>query len=222
MGKNSQKPKYNYRTVVRVSKILSPVLKGLYYLFIVLIVLSGIVALIMPIVNVPVEDMLLPPYMSETETGYSITIGNGIRVDALRADVTLGDIKTVVYAQLMLAAAAMCILAPISLFLSKLTKNLGRDELYTLRNSRLMMYIGLTVAVGYTFVGIAHDFYNYLLVRTYVPDPQTIHLSMQPDLGGVLVGLLIIVFAYIYAHACEKHTSELDAAKAESSDLTVV
>lgn len=202
------KPKFTYRGVVGASKLVSPILMGLYYAFILAIVLAGIVALIMLFVNVSVDDMMLPPYMSENESGYSITIGNGIRIDAARENVTLGDIKTVVYAELMLAAATLCILAPISLFLSRLTKNLAKGELYHMKNGRYMMYVGLTVAIGYTFIGIARDFYNYLLVKTYVPDPSTIHLSMRPDLGGILVGILIMIFAYIYAHTCEKHMLE--------------
>ncbi len=211
---------FTYRGVVGISKVVSPILKGLYYACILAVLLAGIIALIMLLVNVSVDEMMLPPYMSETEGGYSITIGNGIRIDASRDNVTLSDIKTVVYAELLLAAATLCILAPISLFLSKLAKNLAMGELYHMKNGRYMMYVGLTVAIGYSFIGIARDFYNYLLVKTFVPDPTLIHLSMRPDLGGVLVGLLIIIFAYIYAHTCEKQMLEEALPDKESTDVT--
>lgn len=212
--------RFTYRGVVGVSRVASPILKGLYYACILAVMLAGIIALIMLFVNVSVDEMMLPPYMNKTEGGYSITIGNGIRIDAAGDSVSLSDIKTVVYAELLFAAAALCITAPVSLFLSKLAKNLAKGETYHMKNGRYMMYVGLTVAIGYSFVGIAKDFCNWLLVKTFIADPSSIHLSMRPDLGGVIAGMLIIAFAYIYGHVCEKHMQEEALPDKGSTEVT--
>ncbi len=198
-----------YRGVVALSKLASPVLNALYYILIVGVFLCGIVALIILLVNTSVEDMLLPPFMTVHETDhYSIFIGNGIRIDAAYDSVSLGDIKTVIYAELLLTAAFFCMLAPVSLFLSRLMKNVASGAEYNLKNARYMIYVGLSVMVGHTFVQVAGRFYNYLLVKTFVADSEAIQLSMGLDLDGVLIGILIILFAYIYGHACEKYITE--------------
>ncbi len=217
-----KKPKLTYGKISGISKIASPILKALYYAAIVAAVLVGIVALIMLFVNVPVDEMLLPPYMSETDSGYSIAIGNGIRIDTPKEDVTLGDIKTVVYAELMLFAASLCIFAPICLFLSKISKNLASDGLYNMKNGRYMMYVGITVAVGYSFVSVVRDFYNYLLVKTYTPVPEAVHLSLRPELGGIFAGLVIIIFACVYSAACERYFLDANIPEKGSTDITSV
>ena len=87
-----KKPRRVYRGVVGFAKLMSPALKLFYYVSIALVLLCGIIALIMVFVNVSVEDMLLPPLMSVHENEYySITIGNGIRIDAAYDAVSLGD-----------------------------------------------------------------------------------------------------------------------------------
>ena len=201
-----------YRPVVGLAKLASPVCKALYYISIAGVLLCGILALIIRIVNVPVEDMLLPPLMSVHETEYySLYIGNGIRIDAAYDAVTLGDIKTVIYAELLLSAAFLCMMAPVSLFVSRLMKNVASGGEYNLKNARYMIYIAMSVAVGYTFVQAAGRFYNYLLVKTFVAQPEAIHLSMGFDPDGIIIGLVITLFAYIYGHTCEKHLAETAA-----------
>ena len=203
------RPRHAYRSIVLLSKFASPILKLLYYVFIAGVLLCGIIALIMLLVNTSVEDMLLPPLMSVHENDYySIFIGNGIRIDAAYDAVTLADIKTVIYAELLITAAFFAMLAPVSLFLSRLMKNVAEGAEYHLKNARYMIYMGLSVMIGYTFVQAAGRFYNYLLVKTFVADGEAIHLSMSVDPDGVIIGLLIILFAYIYGHACEKHLTD--------------
>ena len=191
--------------ILKLVKICSPILRALYYVSIVLIVLVGIIALIMLLVNTSVENMMLPPFMSvHGEEYYSITIGNGIRIDAPYNDVTLGDIKTVIYAQLMMLAAALCMLAPISLFLSKFFKNLSGGKEYDAVNVRYIKYIALTVMVGSTFVRVFRNIYNCLLVKTFVSNPEVIRFAFGLDLGGIAVGILIFIFAFSYKNLCDK------------------
>ncbi|MBQ2765792.1 MAG: hypothetical protein IJF48_02240 [Clostridia bacterium] len=216
------KQKFAYRKIVAASKLASPILAGLYYAFIIGVLLLGIIALILLFVNTSVEEMMLPPFMTVHENEYySITIGNGIRINAAYAEVSLGDIKTVIYAELMMLAAVLCILSPIALFLSKLAKNISKGEEYNLKNPRYIIYIGLTVMVGSTFVRIANSFYNYLLVKTFVSQPEMIRFSFGLDLGGIMTGLLIIVIAYIYGHVCEKYFVEHSAPET-STDIEAV
>ena len=208
-----KKPRRVYRGVVGFAKLMSPALKLFYYVSIALVLLCGIIALIMVFVNVSVEDMLLPPLMSVHENEYySITIGNGICIDSAYDAVSLGDIKTVIYAELLMAAAFFCMAAPISLIISRLLKNVVSGAEYDLKNARYMIYIALSVMIGYTFVQTAARFYNYLLVKTFVESSETIHFAMGFDPEGVIVGLMIILFAYIYGHSCEKYLLEAAAA----------
>lgn len=205
---SAQKPEYG--GIVAFSKLFAPIFRILYYVFIAGLLLCGIIALIVFLVNTSVEDMLLPPLMSLHENGfYSLTIGNGIRIDVPYADVSLADIKTVIYAELIMVAAVCCMMAPVSLFLSKLMSSLAEGDPYRRKNGRYGIYIGLSVMVGYTFVLFMRRFYNYLLVKTFVAESERIHLSLGLDLGGLLVGLLIIFLGNLIGHAAEKRSGEV-------------
>lgn len=209
-SKKAQKQKSKYGKILPALKICAPILKAMYYVLIVAVLIVGIVALIMPIVNTPVEGIMLPPFMSvHGEEYYSITIGNGIRIDAPYEDVSLGDVKTVIYAELMMLASVFCILAPTFLFLSKLFKNVATGGEYDAKNPRYVMYIALTVMIGSTFVRVMKSVYNYLLVRTFVPEPETVHFAFGVDLGGIATGVLIFVLACIYGQLIEKHNAAL-------------
>ena len=209
----SEKP-VTYRRIVFFSKIFAPVFKLLYYVFMAGFVLCGIIALIVLIVNTSVENIMLPPLMTvHGDEYYSLFLGNGIRIDAPYEAVTLGDIKTVIYAQLILIAAVCCMMTPVSLFISKLCKNIAAASPYNIKNARYTMYIGLCVMIGYTFVLFARRFYNYLLVKTFVSDPDAIHLSLGFDFGGVVIGLLIILLGYVIGYSAERHIT--DAVRAD-------
>ncbi len=213
-SKKEKKPKqkFTYRKITAISKFASPILKGLYYALIVGVFVIAIIALIMLLVRTEVKDIMLPPFMSvHGEDYYSITIGNGIRINAEYASVELVDIKTVIYAELMMLAAIFCILAPTCLFLSKLAKNISKGDEYNLKNPRYIIYIGLSVMVGSTFLRIARSFYNYLLVKTFVSEPEAIKFAFEAHFGGIMVGLLIIVLAYVYGNVCEKNFVENSA-----------
>lgn len=210
MKKKNKPQKSEYGGVVAFSKLFAPVFRVLYYVFIAGLLLCGIIALIVFLVNTSVEDMLLPPLMRLQDNAfYSLTIGNGIRIEVPYADVSLADIKTVIYAELIMVAAVCCMMAPVSLFLSKLMASLAEGDPYRRKNGRYGIYIGLSVMIGYTFVLFMRRFYNYLLVKTFVQESEWIHLSLGLDLGGVLVGLLIIFLGNLIGHASEKRSSEV-------------
>lgn len=207
MGIFSKKEKQNKpksdKTAI-LTKAASPVLKAIYYVMLLFILLAGIVALIMLLVNTSVEEMMLPPFMALEGDTYSITIGNGIRVNCAYDSVSLKDIKTVIYAQLLMFACACAIIAPVSLFLSKLAKKISLGE-HDEKSARYITYIGLCVMVGSTVLRIVDSFYNFLLVKTFVSDPESIRFAFGLPLGGIAAGVLIIVFAGIYAAVCAKY-----------------
>ena len=87
--------------------------------------------------------------------------------------------------------------------------SVAEGDPYRRKNGRYGIYIGLSVMVGYSFVLFAGRFYNYLLVKTFVAESDAIHLSLGLDLGGVLVGLLIIFLGNLIGHASEKRSGEL-------------
>ena len=62
--------------------------------------------------------------------------------------------------------------------------------------------------IGYTFVLFMRRFYNYLLVKTFVSDPEAIHLSLGFDFGGVIIGLLIFLFGYVIGYSAERHITD--------------
>ena len=157
--KDKTKPARGYRAIVPFAKMASPVFMALYFVCIAAVALSGIVALIIFLVNTPVEKMLLPPLMTlHGEDYYSIFIGNGIRIDAAYDTVSLMDVKTVIWAELIMCAAASAMLAPVCLNMSRLMKNVAAESPYNMNNARYTMYIGLSVMIGYTVVLTARRF----------------------------------------------------------------
>ncbi len=207
-----------YRGIVPFARIAAPVFKLLYYVFGAAILLCGILALIILLVNTSVEDIMLPPLMSlHGKEYYSIFIGNGIRIDAPYDSVSLEDIKTVLYAELLLAAAACCLMTPVSLYLSGLLKNIASGKALHPKNARYVMYIGLSVMIGYTFVRIASRFYNYMLVKTFVSDSEAIHLSLGFDGGGLLIGCLLILLGWAFGYAAAHPSGPESALPAEKN-----
>ncbi len=202
------KKQQSYRSAVTLSKLCAPIFHALYYISIAGLLLSGIVALIIFLVNLPVEEMLLPPLMSREGEFYRVSLGNGILIDAPVDEVTLADLKCVIYAELIMLAAFFCMMAPVSLFLSKLMKSVAAENPHASMNGRYTMYIGLSVMLGYTFVLFARRFYNYLLVKTFVAEPEMIHLSLGLDFGGLLIGLLILFLGGLIGRASELRANE--------------
>ena len=75
------KKRDRFENFVRFSKLLTPICAGLFYVCCFIALLLGLVALIVVFVNVPTEDMLLPPFM-HTVTGDDGTIeGKAVRID---------------------------------------------------------------------------------------------------------------------------------------------
>lgn len=199
------------KKIVAVSKIGAPVLKGVHYASMVAAVLAGIIAIIMLVVNLPPEEMLLPPLMSVrgegTEAYYSLTVGDGIRMELPYAEVTTGDIKTVIYAEIILFAAYCIVIAPVALFMSKFMKNIANADENNPKNHRDLMFIGLSVSAGGILIGLARSIYNFMLISGFTPDTTVVKFSFGIDFGGVFIGLMIIIFSYFFGSAVDKTTA---------------
>ena len=112
-----------YGTVKFISRILAPAFHAAFYIAFVLAALCIVCAFVVLLVNTPVEEFLLPPFMRTVETkgeitGYHIFIGNGVKIYAESSNVTLADIKYVIYAGLSLCFMCFLVLAPIFQYLS--------------------------------------------------------------------------------------------------------
>ncbi len=212
-SKKEKEAKTKVSKTAALAKVAASVLNAVYYVMLVCILLVGIVALIMLLVNTSVEKMMLPPFMKLEDGIYSITIGNGIRIDCPYDSVGLSQIKTVIWAQLLMFACACATIAPVSLFLSKIMKKISRGE-HDARSARYITFIGLSVLVGSTVLRLADSFYNYLLVKSFVTTPESIHFAFGLPLGGIAVGVIIIALAGIYSLACPK-TAVIDVAEAQ-------
>ena len=164
-------------------------------------------ALIVVFIQVPVEDMLLPPFMHAVRseagelTGYNIMVGNGIRMYADRAEVELGDIKTVIYAGIMVAVTVLLTFAPICRFIGEILANLARKNPLAPVNARCVKLIGMTVLIGESLILFVSRFYNYLLVRTFIHGGDNMELSLGLNFTGIVMGLLLLFAGEVYAYA---------------------
>lgn len=213
MKSKSDKPaKSSGHAILKAAcRLTSPVLSVLFYALILTAVLLATCALIVALVNVAPEDMMLPPFMHLTwaadgsPEGYSISVGNGLRMYAEYADVTLGDIKTVIYAAIVIACAALLTWAPICRFLSALTRSMADGRPLEPKNARYIEYIGLTYIIGRTATLFTARLYNYALVKTFIEGGENLERALGLDCEGIAVGALIMLFGAFYSYACAEH-----------------
>lgn len=244
-GRKKIKSFENYQFVSILSKILQPVFNILFYISVFFVLLLMILSLILLFVNMPVDEMLLPPFMhkadvylqeeayseassdtaAEVAEGYVITLGNGVKIATLAENVTLGNIKTVLYAEITVLVFALLTVAPILKFLAALLNNINKKIYFDLKNARYIMFIGLCVSVGTMLIRFMSQFYNYYLLNQFITDAsQEISLHLRIDALSGLTGLAIILIGFIFAHSCGAvalHThSNTDSATDNANDTT--
>ncbi len=204
----------NFKLLKSFSKIAAPVFTALSYLGIGVAALLCVVCLIVPIVNVPTNEMLLPPFMSMDSVNglYEISLGNGILIRRAAADVTLGNIKTAIYCGIAVAVVVLLVLAPIFYLLGKLLKNVAEENLFAAENAGRIKRIGLLILVGNTLTLFVERFFNYYLVHTFLASGEQVVFRAGLDFVGIVMGLFVILVGNIYGYATEMHTSALDAA----------
>ena len=206
---NIFKKKEKYESVSFICKGLTPLTTILFYISIVAILLLVIISAIVFFVNVPVEKMLLPPFMHEiiTDAGtssFSIDLGIGYKIVIPKDNVELNDIKAVIYAFILFLIASLSLLAPIFKFLSKLFKNVAEKNLFSDENAKMINFVGLTVMLGNIVVAFVSQFYIYTLTSTFLTtETELISISFGFDWKSLIVGGFIILLGSIYGYACE-------------------
>lgn len=205
-----------YYRIVPISKFLSPVFAGLFYVSAVCFALLGIIAIIMLFVNVDVDKMLLPPHMTAIKdsadviTGYSLNLGNGIKIASDASFITLSHIKTVIYCRLGSYALALMICAPIFKFLSILFKNIGSDKVLNEQNAKYINYIGMIILFGNTIVTVMNNVFNYIMMNKFIISEHEISFSLDIELFGIVIGMFIVVIGTIYGYACSRASMTKD------------
>ena len=200
-----------------ILKTTSAVFNILFYVAIAVVALSILIGLIVFLVNVPPEEMLLPPYMRKItdDSGniieYSINLGNGASIIKPAAEVTLGNIKSVVYCFLLMLSVTIGVLIPIFRFLSIILKAFSENDIFNGSNYRIVRYIGITTIISGIVVGIAEHFVNYTLFRTFVSNIDNISLKLGLNLQIVLIGVVIMILGTIIRLMIDDHKKHISS-----------
>ncbi len=189
------------KKIIAISKIGAPILKAVHYISMLAAVLAIIIAFIIMFIgsNKDARDMMLPPFMNYHDKPYghyTLTVGDGIRMELPEDEVEMGDIKTVIQAEIVVFVAYCTVIAPVALFMSKFMKNIAKNDGANPKNHRNLMFIGISVAAGGVLIGLARSIYNYMLISGFTPESTVVKFSFGIDFGGILIGLMIIVFSY--------------------------
>jgi len=225
MKTKEKKPK-SYKFVGVTAKILQPIFNILFYAAIVFVCLFVILAIILFFVNMPVDEMLLPPFMHKikpynnpTLEAYVIQLGNGVKITTAAENVTLGNVKTVFFAGINVVIFVLLTLAPIFRFLESLLENINKKRFFDSKNARYIMFIGLCISVGTIAIRFMTQFYNYYLLTQFITDAQQdIDLQLGVDVLSGVTGVAIIFIGLIFAYICQVHNIETEPHA--NSDIT--
>ncbi|HBL84844.1 MAG: hypothetical protein A2Y17_10440 [Clostridiales bacterium GWF2_38_85] len=224
---NIFKNKNKYESVCIVSKFLSPLATALFYISIITILLLVIISAIVFFVNVDVEKMLLPPFMKQVAVkegvaSFSIDLGVGFKIITPKENVSLNDIKAVIYAFILFLITSLAMLAPVFRFLSRLFKNVAEKNLFSEENAKVINFVGLIVILGNIVIGLVSQFYIYTLTSTFLtPESGQISISFGFDWNSLIIGGFIILLGSIYGCACETYRKKFSetTAVAEKKNL---
>jgi len=206
MKNKENKMRASYSAVKLLTKVGSPLFMGLGGIFALAAVLILIMIPIIFLVNVPVNEMLLPPYMDAVReegviVGYDIIIGGGVKFSVPAETVSLGDIKAAVYSVCLLGAFAALELTAIFVLLSRLFGNIKKNGPLNKRNADIVCFIGITVIVAEFVVSAVYRFFNYTLVKTFSLDSETVKYVFGVSLTPILLGVLILLIGIVYGYA---------------------
>lgn len=211
-ARNEKKPRAEkdravYRGVRLFSRVGSPVFSGLALVFGLAAALLLVVIPIVFFVNVPPQDMVLPPYMravreSGALTGFDIIVGRGARFTVGADAVTLGDIKTAIYVFALLGVCVSLELSAVCSFLAKLAGGVRDHGPLDRRNADVVNYIGLTVIAGNILADIVYRWLNFTLLRTFSSEGETVRYVFGVSAAPLLLGLFILLVGFLYGYAC--------------------
>lgn len=213
----------NYKPLKTFSALASPLFSVFAYLCAGISAILLVVCLIVPFVNVPTEDMLLPPFMTmqEQEAIYEISMGNGVLIRRAAEQVTLGDIKIAIYCGIGVAVAVLLVLIPVFYLLSKLLKNVASDTLFAMSNAVYIKRLGLAILVGNSVILFVERFFNYFLIHTFLAGEEEVVFRAGIDVMGIVMGVFVILIGNIYGYAIQLHNGGVYAAGDERGNLPV-
>ena len=211
-----KKPK-NYKFVGVLAKILHPTFNVLFYITAVFIFLFIILTVILFFVNMPVEEMLLPPFMNKIMPynnpileAYVISLGNGVKITTFAENVSLENIKIVFFAGINVVVFVLLTVAPIFRFAAALLDNINKKKYFDIKNARYIMFIGLCVSIGTVIIRFMTQFYNYYLLTQFITDAsQDIAMHLRVDILSGIAGLVIILTGIIFAYICQIYNENL-------------
>lgn len=219
--KRSRSLANGYSVIMPVSKVLSPICTVLYHVAAVILALLAVMALIMLFVNVPAEQMILPPRMAAIKdpsgviTEYSLKLGNGIKVFTDAGDITLAHIKTVFYCRIASYVLALAMSIPIFKLLSGILKKIGGGDIFAKSNAKYINYIGAVVTVGNLLVSVLNGVFNYVQIDKFLGN---VAYSFDIDWLSVLPGAFILIAGTVYGYACSKYTETQQTILSETSE----
>jgi len=194
-----------------IYKTASKLFNALFYISIAVVALSVMIALIVLIVNVPTEEMLLPPYMKKLlDDGgniveYSIDLGNGATITKQASEVTLANIKNVIYCFLLMMGIIISMLIPIFRFLSLILKAISENEIFDSSNYRMVNYIAITTILSGFIVGTVERFVNFTLFKTFVANTDNVSFKFGFNIHVVLIGVVILILGIVVRSMIEDH-----------------
>jgi len=214
-----------YKRIVPVLKITRPLLIGAFYLCLLFVALLLIISLILVFVSVSPDKMLLPPDMvavkdaSGVITAYKLELGNGVGVTCAAADVTLGHIKLVIYAKILLAAVALACLAPIFRFLSVTFKNFAEGRVLEAENAKYINYCGILIMAGSFLYTAFENLFNYAQINKFVTNAD-VHFVFELNWFGIILGVFVVVIGTMYGYTCSVALEKISDAQ-KSKEMIV-
>ena len=215
-----------YKRIVPALKITRPLFVGAFYLCLLFTALILIVSLILLFVRVSPEKMLLPPDMVAVKdatgliTSYKLELGNGVGVTCAAADITLGHIKLVIYAKLLLGAVALVCLAPIFRFISLAFKNVASGNVFDEQNAKYINYCGVLIMAGSFLYTAFENIFNYAQINKFVTNAD-VHFVFELNWFGIIMGLFVVVIGTIYGYTCSVAAEKIKEAEKEKAQSIV-
>ena len=212
-----EEKKKDVRLIYKTSSVIFNIL---FYVAIAVVALSIMIGLVVVIVNVSTDEMLLPPYMKKIydDSGnimeYSINLGNGASIVKSVSDVTLGNIKSVIYCFLLMMCTIISVLIPIFRFLSIILKAFSENDFFDKSNYRLVNYIGVTTILSGFVIGIVERFVNFTLFKTFVYNAGNISFKFGINIHIVLIGAVILILGIIIRSMIDSYNMNISSENA--------
>ena len=209
--------KKDVRLIYKTSSVIFNIL---FYVAIAVVALSIMIGLIVVIVNVSTDEMLLPPYMKKIydDSGnimeYSINLGNGASIVKSVSDVTLGNIKSVIYCFLLMVCTIISVLIPIFRFMSIILKAFSENDFFDKSNYHLVNYIGVTTILSGFVIGIVERFVNFTLFKTFVYNAGNISFKFGINIHIVLIGAVILILGIIIRSMIDSYNMNISSENA--------